>query len=279
MKGIRYDAVLKDLFERDRPSLLTELTGGVPIRAFLNVEIPKMIDRRVDSVAQLENGRICHIEFQSQNHRRMPYRQGIYGLLIADKFQTKVEQTVIYTGSAPMRMKDSLDAGSVQVSYRLIDIRDYSAEALADSKNPADRALAILGGGSEHRVRQVLEAAAALPREERERALTQLSMLAGLRGLAKRVTMELKSMSPVATIHNHAFLKWIHEEAKSEGKVEGIVETKVQVLNSFLNSKFGPIPSWATKRLSTATPTQLDNWIAKLPTATSTEDVIGRRRP
>ena len=274
MKGIRYDAVLKDLFERDRPSLLTELTGGVPIRAFLNVEIPKMIDRRVDSVAQLENGRICHIEFQSQNHRRMPYRQGIYGLLIADKFQTKVDQTVIYTGSAPMRMKDSLDAGSVQVSYRLIDIRTYSAEALSHSKNPADRALAILGGGSEERVRQVVEAAAALPHEERERALAQLNMLAGLRGLSQRVTMEMKSMSQVATIHNNAFLKWVHDDAK----LEGIAEGRVQMLGSLLNSKFGPLPVWATKRLTNATPEQLDEWVPKLTTATTLEDIVGRRR-
>lgn len=163
MKGIRYDSVLKDLFERDRPSLLNELTRRVPIRAFLNVEIPKMIDRRVVSVAQLENGCICYIEFQSQNHRRMPYRQGIYGLLIADKVQTKVDQTVIYTGAAAMRIQDSIDAGSVQVNYRPINIRTYSAEALSNSRNPADRALAILGGGSEDRVRQVVEAAPALP--------------------------------------------------------------------------------------------------------------------
>ena len=45
MKGVRDDTVLKDLFERDRPWLLNELTGGVPIRGFLNVKIPK-IDRQ-----------------------------------------------------------------------------------------------------------------------------------------------------------------------------------------------------------------------------------------
>ena len=81
-KRYGYDSVLKDLFERDRPSLLQELTEGVPIKEFLNVELPKLIDRRVDCVALLADGTLHHIEFQSQNHRKMAYRQGIYGLLL-----------------------------------------------------------------------------------------------------------------------------------------------------------------------------------------------------
>ena len=98
-------------------------------------------------------------------------------------------------------------------------------------------------------------------------------------------------MSAVATIWNHAFLKGIHEEsyaqaysdAYSEGYAEGFAEGlmlgKIEVVTSFLTSKFGPLPAWATKRLTTATTTiQLDRWITKLPTATTLEGVIGRRR-
>ena len=185
MKKYSYDTILKDMFERDRPSLLESITGGVAIRGFLNVELPKVIDRRIDCVAEMVNNRLCHIEFQSRNHRKMPIRQGIYGLLLADKFNCKVDQTVIYMGTPPMRMKRSIDAGSVKVKYRLFDIRDFKAEDLARSSNPADRALAILGAGSSELVSEIVAAAAALDLPVRERALTQLSMLSGLRGYHK----------------------------------------------------------------------------------------------
>ena len=35
----KYDAVMKDLFQKDHPSLLDQLTGGVKIKAFLNVDL------------------------------------------------------------------------------------------------------------------------------------------------------------------------------------------------------------------------------------------------
>ena len=35
-----FDGALKELFERDRPLLLEKLTGGIAVKAFLNVELP-----------------------------------------------------------------------------------------------------------------------------------------------------------------------------------------------------------------------------------------------
>ena len=37
-----FDGALKELFERDRPLLLEKLTGGIAVKAFLNVELPKV---------------------------------------------------------------------------------------------------------------------------------------------------------------------------------------------------------------------------------------------
>ena len=51
-----------------------------------------------------------------------------------------VDQTVIYMATPPLRMRDSIDVGSVRVQYRLFDIRELKAEDLARSPNPADRA-------------------------------------------------------------------------------------------------------------------------------------------
>jgi hypothetical protein len=75
----RYDAILKDLFQRDHPSLLDQLTGGVPVKQFLNVEFPTILERRADLVLLLEDDSITHLEFQSDNDPDMVFREGIYG--------------------------------------------------------------------------------------------------------------------------------------------------------------------------------------------------------
>ena len=245
------------------------------IRGFLNVELPKVIDRRMDCVAELVNDQLCHIEFQSRNHPKMPIRQGIYGLLLADKFNCKVDQTVIYMGTPPLQMEDSIDAGSVKVLYRLFDIRIFKAEDLARSPNPADRALAILGSGSDERIREVLSAAAALDEPLRQRTLLQLSILAGLRGLSERVTMELNSMNMEIDISKHAFLQSMLDRGRAEGKVEG----ELKLIFKQMNAKFGRIPAWANQRLVEATPAQLDRWSLKILTADTIECVLGRRPP
>jgi hypothetical protein len=38
---VNFDSTIKDLIQRDRPTLVTHLSGGIAIRAFLNVELPQ----------------------------------------------------------------------------------------------------------------------------------------------------------------------------------------------------------------------------------------------
>ena len=51
-----YDGVLKDMFQEDRPVLLDELTGGIAVTEFLNVELPKVLEWRLDLVMRLADG-------------------------------------------------------------------------------------------------------------------------------------------------------------------------------------------------------------------------------
>lgn len=78
--------------------------------------------------------------------------------------------------------------------------------------------------------------------------------------------MEMKSLSQVATIHNNAFLKWVHDEAKLQAQAE--------LLDAFLKVKFGDLPDWAIQRLKSATPTQMDRRTKKLATAVNPEKVL-----
>ena len=102
-----------------------ELTGGVRVVEFLNVELPSVQARRLDLVLLLANGPLLHIELQSSNDRDMR-----------------------------LRMLDTL------VSATLVrDIREWQAEDLLASSLFGDQVLALLGGTSDPQgvVRGVLE--------------------------------------------------------------------------------------------------------------------------
>src|SRR5260221_104414 len=90
--GSKYDLVVKDLFQRDHPSLLDQLTAGVAVREVLSVELARVEERRADLVLLLADGTILHIEFQSGNDKDMPYREGIYCLLLGQKYRGPVRQ-------------------------------------------------------------------------------------------------------------------------------------------------------------------------------------------
>src|ERR1051325_3041277 len=92
----RYDTVLKDLFQKDRPTLLSQLAGDARVMEFLDTELAVVERRTVDLLVLLSNGKVLHIEFQSNNHRDMPYREGIYGLMIGQKLRKQISQVVIY---------------------------------------------------------------------------------------------------------------------------------------------------------------------------------------
>ncbi len=227
---VRYDAVLKDLFQQDHPVLLDRLTGGVPVRESLNVEFAIVEERRADLLLLLEDETIFHLDFQSENDPDMPYRTGMYCLMAGRKFRRKIRQTVLYTGQARMRMPDRLDLGDIKVAYRLIDIREFDAEMLLRSGNPGDYALALLARGGTERLREIVERASRLRGPKREKVLAQLAMLSGLRRLAGKLTMELNDMGIAKYVDDHAFLRQIRAKALAEGEAKGLAEGEAKGL-------------------------------------------------
>jgi hypothetical protein len=139
------------------------------VRESLNVEFAAVVERKADLVLLLEDDSIFHLDFQSENDRDMAYREGIYGLMVGQKYRRKIRQTVLYTGPARMQMPASLDLGRITVGYDLVDIREFDAEALLQSGRPGDCALALLARGGTDRLREILEYAARLPGPQRPR--------------------------------------------------------------------------------------------------------------
>ncbi len=300
-----FDGALKELWERDRPSLLHALTGGVPIRETLNVELPRVQARRADIVYLLDDGSILHIEFQSTNDRDIAYRQGIYCLLLAQRHRKPVRQVVLYVGRGKMTMPDSIETGQTTVHYQILDIRSIAAEQLVATGHPADLALSILGGGGHRILTRIIAAATRLDGPARNRVLAQLLVLSGLRGLSTKVEWEMKHMGVVIDARKNPVLmryfQEVAEEIKAEafaegrelgvelgvergreqgreqGREGGTLAGKAQLLEGLLTERFGSLPKWATERLHRATADQLDRWGRKFVTAATLENVIGRR--
>ena len=281
----RYDAVVKDLFQKDRPTLLGQLAEGVEVGEFLNGELAVVEERVADLLMSLSDGSILHLDFQSTNDRNMPYRVGVYGLLAAQKYRKKIRQVVIYMGQERMRMKDHLDLGQIQVAYRLVDIREFDSQALIEAGNPGDYALAMLANGGVDRMGEIILRANVLPEAERQRVFTQMLILAGLRGVSERLTIELNTMGVYVEVEQNAFLRDLRDtsiaQGRAEGKVEGKAEGKAEeaclILRRLLELKFGPLSNWAENRIHESTPAQVAKWTEEILKADSLEGVLGKR--
>jgi len=261
-----YDLVVKELFERDHPSLLDDLAGGVTVRQVLNSELAVTLARRADLVFLLEDESILHLEFQSRNDKAMPYRAGIYCLLLAQKYRRRVRQAVIYLGRAKMKMENFLDLGQTKVAYSLIDIRELDALALMASGNPGDLALATLASGGPEQVVESWKRAARLKGSERQRAFFRIGLLSGLRRLDERLIMELKAMGTTTDpFFKNAFVKDI------------LREDRARTLRRQLKAKFHSVPKWANERLDAATSEQIERWSTKILRAETLEGVLGKK--
>jgi len=72
-----YDVALKNILTRPGSSLLMQLTGASSLK-WLNVETPKVSNRRVDLLGELPDRNLIHIELQSRNERHFPLRMAEY---------------------------------------------------------------------------------------------------------------------------------------------------------------------------------------------------------
>lgn len=258
-----YDRVTKDFFFQDRPRLLNRLVGGKPVREIINSDLPKTLERRADMVLLVDPRELHHLEFQSTNFAGLPYRQGVDCFLLAERYKKRrIFQTAIYFGQRPMRMASSLDVGAAVVQYRVIDIREFDAMEMADSGRPPDLVLATLAGGGKENLKAILERIYALDPEARNRALAQVSVLAGLRRTTETFRMEMKRMGLVAEMRRNPFLREMIDEKGKES------------LRLFLAGRFGELPEWANSRIEHGTYTEVDEWIAKSGVAPTLESLL-----
>jgi len=114
-----YDAALKLLLQGRATVRLCARTGTT-IEKWLNVELPKVQNLRLDLLGETVEGNLVHIE---------EYCLGVFRL--CRRFPSQV---LVYVAEAPMRMPAELRGANVWFQYRLIDIRELNGDDLLESE-------------------------------------------------------------------------------------------------------------------------------------------------
>jgi len=121
-----YDVALKSLLQGSASLTMRELTGTA-IAKWLDVELPKVQNLRVDLLGETVDGGLVHVELQSSNDAAMPLRMAEYCLGVYRLFGRFPRQVVLYVGEPELRMKSELRSPDVLFQYRMVDIRRWKA--------------------------------------------------------------------------------------------------------------------------------------------------------
>jgi hypothetical protein len=262
-----YDVALKLLLRGSAKLTMRELTGTA-VDTWLDVEMPKVQNTRVDLLGETADKGLVHLELQSGNDATMPLRMAEYCLGVFRLFGRFPRQVLLYVGEPPLRMASELRGRDVRFRYRAIDIRDLDGGRLLESEQVGDNVIAILARLQDHKdaVRRIVERIVGLSAVERETALGQLLILAGLRHFEETVEREARKMPILGDILDN---KVLGREYK-----RGLQEGELTILRRLIEKRFGVIPSWAEERLTDRSAADLEDLSVRALDAKSIEELL-----
>jgi len=172
--------------------------------------------------------------------------------------------------------------------YSLIDIRTLDGDRLLESREVDDNVIAILTRLRDHEgaVRKIMERIAGLAAAQRETALAQLTIVAGLRRLSNTVAREARKMPIDLDIRDHEVLGPMFIEAEQKGLQEGLQEGlhmglqkgrqegELTILRRQIEKRFGSLPRWAGEKLASLPASELENLSERVLDAKSLEELL-----
>jgi hypothetical protein len=262
-----YDVALKLLLRGSAKLAMRELTGA-SVESWVDAELPRIRNLRVDLLGETADGGLVHLELQSSNDATMPLRMAEYCLGIYRLFGKFPRQVLVYVGEPPMRMESELRSPDVWFRYGAIDIRTLDGERLLESPEVGDNVIAILARLRDDKdaVRRIVDRIAGLRAAERETALGQLLVLAGLRHLEESVEREVRKMPLEIDILEN---KVLGREFK-RGRLDG----ELTIIRRQIAKRFGELPAWAEERMGALTVPELEELSDRVLDAQSLEELL-----
>jgi len=273
-----YDVALKMLL-KGSAALTVRVLTGTAVAKWLDVELPKVQkvkNLRLDLLGQTADGQLIHIELQSGNDAAMPFRMIEYCLGIQRLFGQFPRQILLYVGEAPMHMENGLRGQDLSFQYGLIDMRTLDGDRLLESEEIGDNVIAILARlrDDKEAVHRIVERIAGLAMTERETALAQLMILAGLRHLAGTVEQEIQNMPIDLDIRDHEVLGPLIIKAEQKGRQEGLQAGELTVLRRQIEKRFGALPHWAGEKLASMSTSELEDLSERVLDAGSVDELL-----
>jgi hypothetical protein len=173
-------------------------------------------------------------------------------------------------------MRNSIEGGSVSARYRLVDIREFSAEPMLVSDRLEDNVIAVLMRAGDERaaVRRVLQRIADGEPEQRATALAELAILAGLRKLSDVITQEVQQMPILDDIMDNPIIGPRIRPRMREGIEIGRKEGERAVVLRQVDKRFGAIPDWAKQKIEAMSLADLQDAELRLLDAPNLEDLL-----
>ena len=188
------DVVLKEMLQNAGRTI--QILGGSPVRRWLNVDMAQIKALRPDLLGEKRDGGLFHLEIMTKNEPNAALRMLEYSVTIQIQHRNVPDQVLLYVGYETMQMSRQIEAPRLSFRFSLMDARDLDGDGLLESPDLGDNVIAVLGRLRNQRsaLREILDRIGKRSPVEREKALTGLMTLAGLRRLAGVVEEEAKRM-------------------------------------------------------------------------------------
>jgi predicted transposase YdaD len=278
-----YDIALKSVIRRLSGPVLQTLTGFA-IQRWHNVELPEVRALRMDMVGETMDGTLVQLELQSTNDGDMALRMAEYALSVYRHFRQFPQQMVLYVGKAPLGMTGSFASHSLDFRFRLVDIRELDGAALLEDESTEANVIAVLMRLGDRRaaVRTILRRIAGSDPDQRQIALREFVILAGLRHLGAIIEEETRTMPILDDIMDHDLLgpalrrgmQQGLEQGLEQGRVEGRMEGEQTVVMRLIEKRFGSVPAWARQRLEAMSAGEIEETALRLLDAQSLESLL-----
>jgi predicted transposase YdaD len=266
-----YDATVKELLNKAEEAL--RQLGLAPVVQWLNVELPRAQNPRVDLLGWTASGELVHIELQSHNDPEMALRMAEYALAILRQYKQYPHQLVVFLGQGKLNMESGLTTRGFAFHYDLVDVRQLDGQKLLASRRLADNILAVFASLDNTRegIRRILLNIAKLEEGHRSEELRLLFAAAELRELHHTVSEEVCKMPIIheTSIDDKTFGPWIRK-----GLEEGRQEEVQEIALLLLEKRFGSVPVAIATRVAALTRAQAHQLILAAVDASSLEDLF-----
>lgn len=248
----KYDITLKNMFSDLTDDILSYFLGIQHTKTEeLNIEFPRVETRESDMVfkCSTNEGNIiaAHIEFQSDNDDKMPYRMLRYAVEIMEKYGLMPYQIVIYIGKNNLNMLDKIDfdfgeENFLNYRYKIIDVGEIKFSEITQTNYYKLYALLPLMDKEKRQkekevyLKECAEAIRNIPLaavEKREIA-ARAKILAELVYKKEIVDRMFAEVIRMLRLEESETYRMLLQKGKEEGKKEGEKEAKLAVAKELL---------------------------------------------